>query len=77
MCDKSVCNNYKDMKLLSMSGKLYDRVLIEEVKMYIKNVILDVQGKFRDRSGCVNKVFRFKNVYAKFLKKSKLYTWHL
>lgn len=51
--------------------KLHGSVLIERVEMCKENVLLNVQGGFRDERGCVDKVFTPRIVCEKFLEKNK------
>ena len=47
--DMYECSNFRGISLLSVVGKVYGRVLINRIRDKTENVILEVQGGFRER----------------------------
>lgn len=67
----SVSNNYRCISLLSVEVSVWVSVLIEKIKRYTENVLLDVQCGFGDKRDCVDYFFFFffllRSVCGKYL----------
>ncbi len=55
--DKYECTNFRDISLLSVVGKVYDKVLIKSVREGTEGVICDEQGGFRRGRGGLDQIF--------------------
>ena len=51
------CGNYRRISLLSVVGKIYARVVCDRLRLRTDAVLMDTQGGFRVRRGCVNQIF--------------------
>ena len=69
--DKSECKNYRGISLLSISGKVYGRILIEKVPSLTEGLIGEEQCGFRSGSGCADQMFVMKQMSKKFVDKNK------
>merc|ERR1712035_290651 len=54
--DKYECSSYRGISLLSIVGKVYERVLIERIRKGTEEVIGEEQCGFRRGRGCVDQV---------------------
>ena len=59
------CGNYRGICLLSVVGKIYTRVVCDRLRMITDAVLMDEQGGFRVRSGCVDQIFAVRQVTEK------------
>ncbi len=55
--DKYECTNFRGISLLSVVGKVYDKVLIKSVREGTEGGICDEQGGFRRGRGCLDQIF--------------------
>ena len=55
--DVHECSNFRGIRLLSVVGKVYGRVLINRIRDKTENVIAEVQGGFRRGRGCTDQIF--------------------
>ena len=69
--EKCVCGSYRGISLLSVTGKLYGRVLIQRVRKETERLVKDVQGGFRQGRGCVDQIFALKCACEEYLGKNK------
>ena len=69
--DRSECNNYRGISLLSIPGKVYGRVLINKVCSLIKGLIGKEQCGFRSGTRYVDQVLVMKQMSEKFVDKNK------
>jgi hypothetical protein len=69
--DKSECGNYRGIILLSVVGKVYGSVLIEEVKRITDEKIGEEQGGFRKGRGCIDQIFGVNQIIEKKLERQK------
>ena len=60
--DKCECSNTRGIRLLSVVGKLFGRVLIERVRDGTECTIGEEQCGFRQGRGCMDQVFAIKHV---------------
>ena len=54
---RTKCETYRGISLLSIVGKVYASILIEQVKVITEEMIEDEQGDFRHGRGCVDQIF--------------------
>ena len=69
--DMYECSNFRGISLLSVVGKVYDRVLINRIRDKTENVIAEVQGGFRRGRGCTDQIFTVRQICEKYLGKGK------
>ncbi len=68
------CGSYRDISLLSISRKVYVKVIIERVRRLTEEKTSEEQGGFRKEGGCVDQIFFFIMEVEKILAKRKKYT---
>ena len=73
--DKWECNNYRGISLLSATGKLYGRVLIERVRRGTDCIVGEEQCGFRAGRSCVDQLFVVKELCEKYIQKGKDVFW--
>ena len=66
------CGNYQTISLLSLVGKIYARVVCEMLRLLTDAVLMDEQGGFRVRRGCVDQLFAVREVSEKVIEKVKV-----
>lgn len=49
------CKNHRGKCLLSVVGKVYDRIVIDRISEKIRSLVIDEQGEFMDRRGLLTK----------------------
>ena len=54
--DLSNCNNYRGITLLSMPGKVFNRVLLERIKSTVDEQLRDQQAGFRKNRSCIDQI---------------------
>jgi hypothetical protein len=69
--DKFECKNYRAISLLSVTGKLYARCLVDRVKMKTEEKIWDVQGGFMSGRGCTDQIFSLQQLIEKHVSVNK------
>ena len=52
------CGNYRGISLLSVVGKIYARVVCDRLRLLTDAVLMDEQGGFRVRRGCVDQILQ-------------------
>ena len=67
---KSECKNYRGVSLLSITGKVYGRILIDRIRSLTEGMIGEEQCGFRSGRVCVDQVFVMKQMSEKFVDKS-------
>ena len=55
--DRSKCDNYRGISLLSVPGKVYTLVLLNRVKDYVDDRLSELQCGFRPNRGCPDQIF--------------------
>ena len=71
---KSECNSYRGISKLSLTGKVYDKILIEKLMEVTEEKVSEKQGWFRKRKGCVDQILPIKMIVEEYLGKGrKLY----
>ena len=66
------CTNYRGIRLLSVVGKVFARVLNYRVKGLTEGSVMDEQGGFRSGRGCLDQIFAVKQVIEKMTEKDKV-----
>ena len=72
--DKCECRNSRGIRLLSVVGKLFGRVLIKRVRAGAECAIGVEQCGFRQGRGCMDQVFAVRQVCEKYLANGKMYS---
>ncbi len=68
-CNREDCNNYRGISLLSVSGKIYGRIINERMMKTTDKCVGDEQGGFRKGRGCIDQIFAVKILVEKYLEK--------
>ena len=55
--------------MLSVVGKIYARVVCDRLRLITDAVLMDEQGDFRVRRGCVDQIFALTQVTEEVIKK--------
>ena len=55
--DRSECRNYRGIIILSITRKIYGRVLISRLIEITVEQVAEEQGGFRSHRGCVDRIF--------------------
>ncbi len=58
--NKDECNNFRGISLLSVSGKIYGRILTERLMQVTEKKVSDEQGGFSKGKSCVDQIFAVK-----------------
>ena len=54
--DLSNCANYRGITLLSVPGKVFNRILLERMKVEVDPLLRDQQAGFRQNRSCVDQI---------------------
>ena len=54
--DLSNCNNYRGITLLSVPGKVFNRILLERMKGRVDPILRDQQAGFRQDRSCIDQI---------------------
>ena len=65
--DLSVCGNWRGINLLSVSGKIFCRVLLQRVRQSIERTLREEQAGFRSGRGCTDQIFVLRNIVEQSL----------
>ena len=72
--DLSVCGNWRGINLLSVSGKIFCRVLLQRVRQSIEKTLREEQAGFRSGRGCTDQIFVLRTIVEQSLEwNSSLY----
>ncbi|XP_032397549.1 uncharacterized protein LOC116705458 [Etheostoma spectabile] len=72
--DLSDCNNYRGITLLSVPGKVFNRVLLERMKETVDSQLRDEQTGFRQNRSCTDQIATLRIIVEQSLEwKSSLY----
>src|SRR5215469_17919809 len=69
--NKSEYGSYRGISMMSVVGKLYERVVIDRVKNLTESLVGEEQGGFRKGRGCVDQVFAVKGLCEKYREKGR------
>ncbi|KAK7090431.1 hypothetical protein V1264_010229 [Littorina saxatilis] len=72
--DLSNCSNYRGITLLSVPGKVFNRVLLEKMKNIVDSQLRDEQAGFRQNRSCTDQIATLRIIVEQSLEwKSPLY----
>ena len=71
-CSRTECGNYRGIRLLSVVGKIYARVVCDRLRLITDAVLMDEQGGFRVRRRCVDQIFAVRQVTEKVIEWDKV-----
>jgi exonuclease III len=60
--DKSVCDNWRGISLLSVAGKVFTHILLERLVEVVDGKISETQAGFRKARGCADQIFTLRRV---------------
>ena len=60
--DRSVCDNYRGISLLSVPGKVYTFLLYNRMKLAVNKALSEQQCGFRPGRGCVDQIFSIRRI---------------
>ncbi len=69
---RNECNSCREIRLLSVPGKVYGRILIERLIEVTERKMSKEQGGFRKGKGCVDQIFAMKMLVEEYLGKDKV-----
>ena len=75
--ERTECKNYRGISLLSVVGKIYTGILVDNVRRVTRSLIDDEQGCFRAGRGCVDQIFTLKHMGEKAREKTTECMWVL
>ncbi len=73
--NKFECSSFRGISLLSVVGKVYERILVERIRCGTESVVGEEQSGFRKGRGCMDQVFMVRQVCEKYLRKGKEVFW--
>ena len=65
--DRSVCDNWRGVTLLSIPGKILCRIIIERIQEKVNEKIRKEQAGFRKGTGCINQIHILRNIIEQCL----------
>ena len=72
--DKSVCDNWRGISLLSVAGKVFTHIILERLVSVVDGKISQTQAGFRKARGCADQIFTLRRVMEQAkVKKVPLY----
>lgn len=63
--DPKDCANYRGISLLSVTGKVYSRILFERIREHRDARTREQQAGFRPGRGCIDQIFTLRQVFEK------------
>ncbi len=69
--NREECNNYRGIRLLSVPGKNYGKILNERMMKITDKSVGDEQGGSRKGRGCIHQIFAVKILVEKYLEKDR------
>ena len=63
--ERTECNNYRSISLLSVARKIYAWILVDRVRKVTEDLIDDEQWGFIVGKGCVDQIFILKQIGEK------------
>lgn len=64
--DRSDCNNYRRISLLSIVGKAFARVILNRLQLLADRIYPEAQCGLRARRSTIDMIFSFRQVLKKF-----------
>ena len=68
----SVCGNWRGINLLSVSGKIFCRILLQRVRQSIERTLREEQAGFRSGRGCTDQIFVLRTIVGNPLNGTRL-----
>ncbi len=68
---RSECSSYRGIRLFSIPGKVYGRILTERLMEATEGKVSEEQGGFRKERGCVDQIFAMNRLVEEYLQKDK------
>ena len=76
--DRTDCENYRGISLLSIAGKIFARILLNRLSTYITpKVVPETQCSLRGNRGTVDMIFCLRQLQESALSRTDHYTWYL
>lgn len=63
--DRSLCNNYRGIAVLSTAGKLLSRIIISRLASLSEDILPEAQCGFRPNRGCADMIFTLRQLQEK------------
>jgi sorting nexin-29 len=60
--DPSVCDNHRGLSLLSIPGKVYSLILLDPLKAFMEQALMECQSGFREGRGTTEQMFTLQQV---------------
>ena len=73
--ERTECQNYRGISLLSVIGKIYTGIFVDRVCRVARDLIKDKQEGFRAGRGCVDQIFTLKQIGEKVSEKNADCKW--
>ena len=65
--DQSECENYRGLMLLSVPGKVLNRIMLERLKAAVDRKLRDHQAGFRQERSCIDQIATLSTVIEQLL----------
>src|SRR6218665_2180707 len=69
--DRTVCSNYRAIRLLSVPGKVYTKVLQQRLKRYVEESMSKEQAGFRKGRGTTDQIFVIRQLSEKYIEQNR------
>src|ERR1700733_229235 len=69
--DKTECNNYRAISLLSIPGKVYTKVIQQRLRRYVEQAMSEEQAGFRKGRSTINQIFVIRQISEKYIEKNR------
>ena len=69
--DKSVCNNYRGISLLSIPGKVFTKTLQNRMRKYVEAILGEEQAGFRSNRSTIDQIFTIRQISEKYIEQNK------
>jgi hypothetical protein len=70
--DKRECSNYRGISLLSVPGKVFNKMIQQRLKQYVNNVVSEEQAGFRQGRGTIDQIFVIRQLAEKYTEHNKV-----
>ncbi|CAM4967100.1 unnamed protein product [Rotaria socialis] len=58
--DKKLCDNYRGISLLSVTGKIFSRIILNRIQNSVDERLLEIQSSFRSNKSTIDQIFTLK-----------------
>ncbi|CAF5049100.1 unnamed protein product, partial [Rotaria magnacalcarata] len=58
--DKKLCDNYRGISLLSVTGKIFSRIILNRIQNSVDERLLEIQSGFRSNKSTIDQIFTLK-----------------